>query len=261
MIDPGRRDNRWLLVSDIDDTLTGDDAALEKLGTALERYRDRLWFAVNSSRPSESVAETLRDMFPRKLVPDACITAMGTEVSIDGVFQTDWQMRFDGWPHAQIFETLKSLGHEPHDPIYQTPLKVSFAVSGQAAQAEARNALADAELDCQIITSGTDDFDILPPGAGKGHATKYLAKRLGADMAHVIAAGDSGNDVALLMAAAHRIVVGNARPELLTALPPGQFYHAKQAHAAGVLEGLEHFDILPPHNDNMKHQTTEFEGK
>lgn len=241
----------WLLVSDIDDTLTGDAKALTDIADALEDAGDRLVFAVNSSRPSVSVATTLAEEFPPNLVPAAAITALGTEISIAGEMLASWQSRFDGWPHQKVFDTLAGLGHAPHGPVFQTPRKVSFAVPGERSQAEARRALSEAGIDCEIVVSGTDDFDVIPKGAGKAAATLFLAAHFGIDLSRLVVAGDSGNDLTMFQAARHRIAVGNARRELIDALEPKSFYHARKAHAAGVREGLIHFGVLPSSDKNI----------
>jgi sucrose-6F-phosphate phosphohydrolase len=240
-----RQTRPWLLVSDIDDTLTGSSDALQRFSDAIERYNDRIWFAVNSSRPSGSVAETLKRVFPPGLKPDAVITALGTEISVAGAPVPDWDARFEGWPQERIFEIVSGFGHRPHAPEFQTLRKVSFAIPGEKAQAEVRQALAAADIRCRIIASGIDDFDIIPENAGKDAATLHLARTLGCDTAHVIVAGDSGNDLAMFNVVRKGIAVGNARQELLDGLEPGTFYHARHAHAAGVLEGLRHYGALP----------------
>lgn len=236
----------WLLVSDIDDTLTGDDDALAVFGAALERNRDRLWFAVNSSRPAGSVAETLERVFPPGLKPDAVITGLGTEISVDGAPLRDWDARFDGWPAQEIFDILQGFGHRAHDAEYQTARKVSFAVPKQA-QPEALAALAP--FDCRIVASGVDDFDVIPALAGKGVAAIFLAESLGLPVEKLVVSGDSGNDLAMFRVSNSGIAVRNARPELIDALAPGSFYHARASHAGGVLEGLKHYGVLPPEVD------------
>lgn len=242
MTDPAGYDSRpWCLISDIDDTLTGDDAALNRLAETLKTQRSRLWFAVNSSRPYDSVAETLAG-FPPGLVPDATITALGTEIRLDGRPLESWHARFSAWPQAQIFAILSDLGHRPHDPAFQTDLKVSFAVPQGAAQQAARVALA--ELPCQIIASGRDDFDVIPTGAGKGAAALHLADTLGNTRDDLVVAGDSGNDIAMFRICTRGIAVGNARAELMQALAPGTFIHTGARHAGGVLEGLVHFGVV-----------------
>ncbi len=244
----------WLLVSDIDDTLTGDDAALVALADAIETAGDALILAVNSSRPAVSVADTLANVFPANLKPAAVITALGTEISVQGRALRDWQAQFAEWPNARIHDLLSELGHRPHDKIYQTAHKVSFAVPGETAQVEARQALRDAGIDCQIIASGRDDFDVIPKSAGKAAATQHLSAHFAIDPSRLIVAGDSGNDLAMFRAAPHRIAVGNARRELVDALEPGTFYHAKAAHAAGVHEGLIHFGALPEPDTQKRQQ-------
>lgn len=234
----------WLVVSDVDETLTGDVNALKDLALAINRDRKRLRFFLNSSRPLASVLKTLTGDFPRGFAPDGVISALGTEILVGQVRLTDWEARFATWPHRQIFDLLTSLGHRPHDPELQTSSKVSFAVPRGAAQREVREALIDAGIACQIIVSGVDDLDVIPPQAGKGAATLHLAKVLDVDPNRLIVAGDSGNDVALFEVARRGIAVANAHGELLEQLDKRDFYLAKKPHAAGVLEGLVHYSVL-----------------
>jgi sucrose-phosphate synthase len=235
----------WLLVSDVDGTLTGDVSGLLLLRDALAVSRHRLWFALNSSRPRASIARTVQQEFPPGLVPDAAITALGTEILVDGRPLETWQRRFHGWPQQRIFDLLKSHGHRPHDAEFQTPWKVSFAVPEGAAQDDLRAELARLQLPAVIVASGTDDFDIIPPGAGKAAAALYLARTLGNSPDTIIAAGDSGNDLDVFRIAARAIAVANSRNELLAMMPAGTTYVAKEPFAAGVLEGLVHFGVIP----------------
>lgn len=242
---------RWLAVCDIDDTLTGDAQALQDLAHALNDAGKSVVLAVNSSRPAASVAATLAQDFPDNLVPDAVVTALGTEISVGGTAVPAWQSRFSGWPHDSVFAILAAQGHQPHDPMYQTAHKVSFAVP-KSKQADARRALSDAGIGCDVITSGHDDFDVLPRGAGKASATLFLAQYFGIDQSCLVVAGDSGNDLDMFLAAPNRIAVANARTELIDALPPGSFYHARHPFAAGVHEGFRHFGMLPSPTANTR---------
>ncbi len=235
----------WLLVSDVDDTLTGDGAALEALWSVVSSHRDGLRLALNSSRPAASVDATLAEVFPSGFAPDAVITAMGTQIRVGGAWVDEWTNRFMGWPYEDIFRLLASLGHRPHAAEFQTPAKVSFAVPAGAEQQAVREALERQGLPCRIIASGTDDLDILPPNAGKDHATVFLARHLNIPVQQLVVAGDSANDLAMFQVAPHAIAVGNARDELVQQMPQATSYHANASHAAGVLEGLRHFNALP----------------
>jgi HAD superfamily hydrolase (TIGR01484 family) len=236
----------WLLVSDVDDTLTGDDAALRRLADALAEPSNRVTVALNSSRPWASVATTVRDVFPAHFPIAASITAMGTQIRIDGQGSAAWDEHLGDWPRERIVEVVTGLGHRPHAREYQTPRKASFAVPPDA-QAQVREALAREDLPVRIIASGTDDFDILPPGAGKDHATRFLhaelQRRQGRTLKLVVA-GDSANDLAMFRAAPRAIAVGNARAELLDAMPAESSYAARAHHAGGVHEGLGHYQVF-----------------
>lgn len=237
-------DERWLLVSDVDDTLTGDDDALARLIHCWGGHRDRLVFALNSSRPYVSIRQTLHTVFPVGFEPDAVITAMGTEIRMRGEPVAEWSDRFGDWPRSAIHETVVGLGGVPHADEYQTPFKASFAVAPGEMQQRVRDALAKLHAPIQITASGQDDFDVTPPQAGKHSATQFLAEHLGFGLDRVVVAGDSGNDLAMFQSAKQAIAVGNARQELLQAMP-SHAYAARAHHAAGVQEGLVHFGALP----------------
>ncbi|MEM8782705.1 MAG: HAD-IIB family hydrolase [Planctomycetota bacterium] len=236
----------WLLVSDVDDTLTGDGAALAELADALTRHADTVAVALNSSRPWASVERTVREGFPVNFPIAATVTAMGTEMRIGGRPCEAWGEHLGDWPRDRVVEAVTGLGHAPHANEFQTPRKASFAVPPEA-QGRVCDALRRAGLPVRIIASGIDDFDVLPPGAGKGEATSFLHAQLEKQCGHVfnlVVAGDSANDLAMFQAAPRAIAVGNARAELLDAMPGETSYHARARHAAGVLEGLRHFGVL-----------------
>lgn len=240
------RADRWLIVSDIDDTLTGDAAALARLGAALTRAGGRVALALNSSRPHASVAATLAREFPTSFPIAAIVTAMGTQIQLRGAPCQDWHARFADWPRAAIHATVTTLGYPPHAPEFQAPAKASYRVPAGADLDRVRQALTSSGLPHRLIHSGRDDLDILPPGADKGAAALFLAEKLGISSNCLVAAGDSGNDLSMFEIAAHSIAVGNARAELLGAMPGATSYHAHAPHAAGVLEGLIHWGVLPP---------------
>lgn len=60
-------------------------------------------------------------------------------------------------------------------------------------------------------------IDILPHGWGKGRAVEVIARHLGLSLDEVVVFGDSENDVDMLEAVTHSVVVRNASPEALAA--------------------------------------------
>lgn len=235
----------WLLVSDIDDTLTGNQADLERLWHQLKQAGPHLKLALNSSRPADSVDRTLSEYFPEGFEPDAIITGLGTEIRLGRLFLESWQNRFADWPDGEVRAIVRKLGYAAHDDAFQTDGKASFAVAGKDGVDAILAELRKEGIPFRHIYSGTSDLDILAPGAGKDAAMRHLASYLGIPMERTIAAGDSGNDLALFEAAGKAIAVGNAREELLAALPRDKTYIASGHHAAGVLEGLTEMGLLP----------------
>jgi len=96
-------------------------------------------------------------------------------------------------------------------------------VTGDRALAVKTSRLLESEIKgAQVILSADIDdpqkhnIDLLPPNAGKGMALRYLTEKLGI---RGVAAGDSGNDLTMLIEGGHpAIVVGGAREELRTAV-------------------------------------------
>ena len=84
--------------------------------------------------------------------------------------------------------------------------------------AEVSAAAAAAGLRAKVIASGTGGWryvDVVSAGAGKLESLEYVREMLGFDLSSTVAAGDSGNDVAMLSGRNRAIVVGNAQPDLV----------------------------------------------
>jgi hydroxymethylpyrimidine pyrophosphatase-like HAD family hydrolase len=234
---------QWLLVCDIDDTFIGDDSATRELIDRAMRTPS-LGIALNSSRPLKSVEHTLLRL-PCGWRPMATITAMGTEIALDGRVDERWTRRFGAWDRRPVDELARRRGWAMHPDEFQTPLKASFTLPPGADWQAVRRDLAELEMETKSVISGAGELDVLPPSAGKGSATLGLAQLIGIDPDHIVVAGDSANDLDMFQAVARGIVVGNAREELRSALrnSPAHFF-ATRSHAAGIIEGLLHLGIL-----------------
>ncbi len=234
---PGR-----VLVADIDGTLVGDDASLERFAAwhADERQRDRLVYATGRHRDSlqRLIAGTALP------VPDAAITAVGTEIH-DGRGRRwpGWAERFDGYDADLIRRALRSFGWLAiqADDV-QTRLKASYHVSdlAEARIADIHAALVDAGHDARLIYSAGSYLDVLPAAAGKGAAARFLAERWGASPGHVLVFGDTGNDLDLFECGFRGTLVANALPELNEAVHE-QAYRSPFPYASGVLDGIRHW--------------------
>ncbi|QJE94533.1 HAD-IIB family hydrolase [Luteolibacter luteus] len=233
------RSRQWLLVSDLDGTLTGHDGGV----SSLSELGVRVALVLNSSRPRASVLRTLA-LLPTGLKIDGLITAMGTEVMVDGVDRNDWTEKFRGWDRRPVDAFMESVGMLPHRPEHQGVYKASYHVPAERWQ-EFRRRVLDLVPASVVVTSGESDFDVLPAAAGKDKATAWVARLMGFDPSRVIVAGDSGNDVDMFNAARMAIAVSNSRHELIDRVNPAKTYFASQPSALGVIEGLRHWGALP----------------
>lgn len=231
---------RWLLVSDLDDTLLGDAGAFESFVAVTLRAPD-LDVVLNSSRPLDSLRAT-PELIQADWAPAGMIGALGTEAEVGGDRIAGWQDPFGGFDRRIIDTVMALAACEPHAAEYQTTFKASYAVPRDR-RAEVRRMVELTGLDVRIIASGTSNFDVVPGSAGKETGLRRMASILGVPLDATLAAGDSLSDADMLRAA-RGVVVANASNCLRNALHESDvLYFARSAHAAGVIEGLEHYGV------------------
>ncbi|MNV95888.1 Mannosylfructose-phosphate phosphatase [compost metagenome] len=95
-----------------------------------------------------------------------------------------------------------------------------------------------------IIPSHGQFLDFIPKRASKGNAIKFLCRKWAIPLSHVIAAGDSGNDVDMFRGPVKGIIVGNRSAELADYETTKSIYVAKSSASEGILEGLKHYKII-----------------
>ncbi|MGB8701712.1 MAG: sucrose-phosphate phosphatase [Thermosynechococcaceae cyanobacterium] len=247
---------QWLLATDLDNTLVGDDAALDRLNERLRVARSSqnayLVYATGRSRQSYGQLCTTTPL----LEPDVLIAAVGTEIYQAGSEIPDaaWSAQLqDHWDRSLVQQvvTEQFTVLSPQTESEQRPFKASYFLDpaiADAVIADLTEALQTEGIQAQFIYSGGKDLDIVPQTANKGKALQFVRAQYGVDASQTVACGDSGNDIALFSEDNHRgILVGNAQPELLQwhhANPSGDRYLAQAAYAAGILEGLVFFGFV-----------------
>lgn len=236
--------NEWLFVSDVDDTLLGDEEALGKLNAVLRPERRRIGLALNSSRPCGSLHRSLREhtSLPR---PDFLIGALGTEIEYaDGSSVEAYSHRFGGhWDRSRIEKIVPGGKTRVHAPEFQTAFKVSYDIFDMSVADQVRDRLEDIGIAATVIVTHGVAMDIIPADAGKGAAIVFLRNLLRVEMGRVVVAGDSANDIDMFADDYCGIVVANADEELKN-LPGPHIYRAQRPYAAGVLDGLRHWNVL-----------------
>lgn len=243
---------RYLLISDIDNTLLGDDEALARLRELLETHRDRIGFGVATGRYLESAREVLEahDMTNVDLI----VSSVGTEIYYGDQLEPDkgWakQLR-TRWRPERVHALLDSIPYIQlqRDPNTQRTFKISYDLCSDMAPEDAitpiREALSQGGVTANVIFSHGSYIDILPQRASKGKAIRYLSEKWNIPMNHIATAGDSGNDRDMLASPACGIVVGNYDPDLEALRRNGsRIYFAQARYAAALIEGLEHYGFL-----------------
>lgn len=265
-----------LLCSDLDRTLlpNGPEPESPRARPLLRRLarRPELTLAYVSGRHRALLQEAIREY--QLPLPDYAIGDVGT--TIYEIRQGRWR----SWPAweqeiapdwaghsrdelARLFEDMEALS------LQEAEKQNTFKLSYYAPPDTDHEALL-AEMDARLRRRGVrasliwsiDELkhvgllDVLPRSATKYHAIRFLMERKGFDEAHTVFAGDSGNDLAVLTSGLASVLVRNAREEVRRQavaavrakgfpqklyLAQGGFLGMNGNYAAGVLEGLAHF--------------------
>ncbi|MGI0486203.1 sucrose-phosphate phosphatase [Pantanalinema rosaneae CENA516] len=245
----------FLLVTDLDNTLVGDDQAMLELNQRLSHHRQHYGSKIVYSTGRSPIRYQELATEKPLLEPDILIAAVGTEIYVNGSDRPDpnWAgILSQAWDREQIVATTAHIADlTPQAETEQRPFKVSYFLSPSAAIEvipRLETLLAKQGLEVQLIYSGSQDLDILPRRANKGMAMAFVRQDLGIAPTQTVACGDSGNDIALFADRPERgIIVGNAMSELLDwhhANPNPDRYLATAHCAGGILEGLNHFGLL-----------------
>ena len=245
----------FLFVTDLDNTLVGDDAALIRLNQELERHRQQY--------DSKIVYATGRSLYLYRLLaeakslltPDALITSVGTEMYFDEKheeYDSEWaEILSQGWNRELIVEIASQFPELQSQPkSEQNPFKISYYLAESVAKetiAQLRAALSKNGFKIKLIYSAGQDLDLLPRNGDKGLAVKFLRRKWNIAAEQTMVCGDSGNDVSMFQGQEKGLIVGNAKPELLQwyeANKNDNLYLAQSICAGGILEGLKHFNFL-----------------
>lgn len=245
----------FLFVTDLDNTLVGDDKALTELNHKLSQHREeygtKIVYATGRSPVLYQQLQTEKNL----LQPDALIAAVGTEIYLNGNDTPDpaWSERLSqGWDRDLVVATTAHFADLiPQPESEQRPFKVSFFLTEVVASevlGQLKSLLQERSLDTKLIYSTGQDLDILPRNSDKGLAMQFLRQKWGIEAEKTVVCGDSGNDIALFSVGEERgIVVGNASLELLewhNTNPDNYRYLATANCAGGIQEGLKHFGFL-----------------
>ncbi|MEL6930123.1 MAG: HAD family hydrolase, partial [Cyanobacteria bacterium J06600_6] len=112
--------NPFLFVTDLDNTLVGDDAALKQLNHELaehrQQYSSKIVYATGRSLYLYRLLAEAKSLLP----PDALITSVGTEMYFDqqqSEYDPEWaQILAQGWDREAIVAIASQFEHLQSQP-------------------------------------------------------------------------------------------------------------------------------------------------
>lgn len=248
---------KFLIISDLDNTWVGNDAATIRLQKQLEAERDRFYLVYATGRSFASVVQLMRDFWlttgEKLLAPDCLITGVGSEIYDQGILDYDWAEKISqNWnlnAILSITRTYPQLLIQPESE--RNPWKISFYLSPSVNAAileDLRQDLRRNHLAANVVFSSGRDVDILPAEVDKGTAAMYVRARFQIPLERTLVCGDSGNDLSLYQHSTLGVIVHNAQSELLhwyKQQSNPQIYYAPSPYADGILDAIAHFNLIP----------------
>lgn len=236
-----------LIITDLDNTLTGDDEALHELLDTIKEH-EYIGFGISTGRRLDSAMELIEEMnLPR---PDLICAGVGTELYYGDKLTADrtWRKQIGlHWTPQEIKDLFDGV-----DGIYvqkesqQSEFKISFDVDTEIAPniPTIKRMLREAGIRARVVFSRGMYLDIIPNRGGPGVAVRHVLYKWGFSPEKVLVAGDSGNDEGMLKGRTLGVVVGNYSPELEKLRDWPRIYFAEGRHARGILEGINYFQFL-----------------
>ena len=237
------------IFTDLDQNLLGDTSVLPRFVEVLRDNRKCAFFGIATGRRLDSALKALRrNGIPE---PDVLITSGGTAIHYapDLTADTFWAQHIDhGWTPHVVQRVLADMpGLELQPKAEQSRFKISYYYDPRIAPGvdEINRLLHQQDLAVNVTVSFGQFLDVLPIRASKGMALRYVADHWGIPLEHILVAGGSGADEDMMRGNTLAVVVANRHHEELSHLMDTErVYYAKQSHALGILEAIDHFDFF-----------------
>ncbi len=236
-----------LIVTDLDNTLTGDDEALRELLDRIDRA-EHCGFGIATGRRLDDALEVIEKLgLPR---PDVLDTSVGTELHYGESLTDDLSWRKQIGHHWRPDEIRDLLGEVEglflQTEKEQSEFKISYTRDAEVAPSIAaiRRMLREAGLRAKLVFSLGMYLDVIPVRGGSELSMRHLLYKWGFTPEQVLVAGDSGNDEGMLKGRTLGVVVGNHGPELEPLRRWPRVYFAEGHHARGILEGIDYYQFL-----------------
>ncbi len=238
-----------LIVTDIDQTLLGDDETLNDFVCLLISNKKNIGFAVATGRTVKSAVAILGEN--KVPIPDVIISSVGTEIYYNYnsklIYSKGWDAHISHqWKRDKLKDCLSKFDSiRLQEEETQREFKLSyFMEESDELLLEIKEELDRIKLRVNIIYSKGQYLDILPYRASKGKAIRYLAYRWNFPFENILVAGDSGNDEEMLKGELLGVVVSNYSHELEYLKGKRKIYFANKSFAGGIIEGIKYYNFL-----------------
>lgn len=236
---------RRMLITDLDNTLVGDETALRDLLAWLHDHANEVAFGIATGRTLDSALKLLKEH--RIPMPHVLITSVGSEIhyGMRLVTDTSWQSHVKHlWRRDDLSTALAiAPGLKLQPASHQSRYKLSYFVdtTNTLAVSALQAQLHTSGLKANIVTSHGKFLDVLPVRASKGRAIRYLAYKWGFQLNDFLVSGDSGNDIDMLSGDTLGVVVGGHSEELKLLAADERVFFAEAPYARGILQGIAHY--------------------
>jgi sucrose-6F-phosphate phosphohydrolase len=249
---PTRPDQPFLLASDIDGTVLGDEDGQLALKMLAESHRKSFRLAYITGRYESSVLRLVEEGYlPR---PDFICSNVGTDLldlnDPSNLLGQKYVARVGPeWDLEALYQLGEGEGVRKQDfGENQPPYQVGFYWDGSPATLQAFTERLGKRDHFYILASYGEFIDVLPGALGKGKAVEFLQRELKLDPLQVVVAGDSGNDLEMFQTEFQGIIPVNALEELKAAARPPRHYLSTLPAGRAVFDGLCHFGFLRQKN-------------
>lgn len=237
------------IVSSIDQNLIGNSEALETLVNTINQHRKGIAFCVSTGRRLDAALKVLRDHnIPQ---PDVLMTSLGTEIyympnlTRDNAWRNHINYLWNRQRIVSILSEINGLNIQPQQS--QSSFKVSYFYDPAIAPTveEIKRLLFQNDQTVNVIFSFGQYLDIVPIRASKGYALRWFAEQWGIPLERILTVGGSGSDEDMMLGNSLSVVVKNRHSEELSDLNKVQpIYFSDAEFAAGILDGLEHYNFF-----------------
>ncbi|MEM1158886.1 MAG: HAD-IIB family hydrolase [Verrucomicrobiota bacterium] len=236
-----------LIIADIDNTLTGDDVAMQEFFELITNAAGNIGFGIATGRRYREVKELMDELNIPK--PEVMVTSVGTKIYYGkDTLDQSWNQHISHrWEPDRIRSVLGEVeGLFMQEGSEQSTFKISYDYDAEVAPKPEgiRRILRENKLRAKVISSLGMYLDIIPFRAGSGLSIRHMAYKWGFPLEHILIAGDSGNDEEMLSGNTLGVVVGNYSEELEKLRNYPRVYFAQASHAAGIIEGISYYNFL-----------------